>query len=64
MRYEKRDNWKKTLLTNSDNERKIGSKSTTMREILAHKLRQFERDGSQSATMIGKLVHKPERDRE
>ena len=35
-----------------------------MREILAHKLRQFERDGSQSATMIGKLVHKPERDRE
>ena len=54
----------KDWLTNRDNEREIGSKSASMREKLAHKLRQLEGDGSQSATMRGRLVHKPERDRE
>ena len=35
-----------------------------MREKLAQKLRQFEGYGSQNATMRGRFVHKPERDRE
>ena len=51
----------KGWLTNCDNGRKIGAKST--RERLAQKLQQFEGDGSQSATIRGRLVHKPERDR-
>ena len=55
---------KKDWLTNCDDEREIGSKSATMREKLAHILRQFERDGLQRATMRGRLVHKPEHESE
>ena len=51
----------KGWLTNRDNGRKIGLKSA--RERLTHKLQQFEGDGSQSAIMRGRLVHKPERNR-
>ena len=58
---QKRDKKKIGWLTNRNNWRKIGSKR--VRERLAHKLQQFERDGSQSATAKGRLVHIPETDR-